>query len=98
MMITMMKVGLKTLGSINPISLESVQSYDNIVKSGFGETMTLSNDDPTILESNKNQVPLCFNVLFLYNIILHRKWVRFKFALYLFLDALYYCVLTLVLM
>ena len=79
-----------TLGSINPTSLESVQSNDNIFKSGFGETMTLSNDDPTILESNKNQVPLCFIDLFSYKILMHRKWVRLKCVSYLFLDACFF--------
>ena len=67
-------------------------------ESGFGETMTLSNDDPTILESNKNQVALCFNELFLYNIILHRKWVRFKCALYLLPNARYHYASILLLM
>ena len=32
---------------------------------------------------------LCFIDLFLYKIILHRKWVRLKFVLYLLLDALF---------
>ena len=41
-----------------PLLLESVQSYDNIVKSGFGEVMTLVNVNPTILEDDK----ICMHV------------------------------------
>ena len=41
-------------------------------------------------------VALCFNELFLYKIILHRKWVRLKCGWYLLLDALF-CAPTLIL-
>ena len=41
---------VSTLGKKNPIYLESVQSYDFFNKSGFGEVMTLFDDNPTISE------------------------------------------------
>jgi hypothetical protein len=34
-------------------------------------------------------VTMCFFDLFSYKIPMHRKWVRLKFVLYLFLDALF---------
>ena len=39
-----------TLGSIDPIILEDVESYCDNYKSGFGEVMTLFSDESTILE------------------------------------------------
>jgi hypothetical protein len=42
-----------TLGINDPTYLESVQSYDIFDKSGFGEVMTLVNDNPTILDKRQ---------------------------------------------
>ena len=44
---------MSTLGNKNPTYSESVQSYENFDKSGFGEVMTLVDVNPTILEDHK---------------------------------------------
>ena len=38
------------MSTLDPTYLENVQSYEIFDKSGFGEVMTLVNDNPTILE------------------------------------------------
>ena len=38
------------MSTLDPTYLEYVQSYDTFDRSGFGEVMTLVNDNPTILE------------------------------------------------
>ena len=43
-----LKVG--RVSTLDPTYLENVQSYEVFDKSGFGEVMTLVNDNPTILE------------------------------------------------
>ena len=53
---------MSTLGN-DPTILEGVESY-NIYESGFGEVMTLFNDDSTILE----EVPIDYeNKVAIYN-------------------------------
>mgnify|MGYP005844007701 CR=1 FL=1 len=38
------------MSNLDPTYLEDFQSYEIFDKSGFGEVMTLVNDDPTISE------------------------------------------------
>ena len=71
MLAIILKVGLEewsTLAKNNPTYLESVQSYEFFYESGFGEVMTLFDDNPTILE----ECQLCLHVdhkeKFLYDI------------------------------
>ena len=42
--------GFGRVSTLDPTYLENVQSYGIFDKSGFGEVMTLVNDNPTILE------------------------------------------------
>ena len=49
---------MSTLGNMKPTYSESVQSYGNSDKSGFGEVMTLFDDNPAILE----ECQLCMHV------------------------------------
>ena len=46
------------MSTLDPTYLENVQSYVIFDKSGFGEVMTLVNDNPTILE----ECQLCMHV------------------------------------
>ena len=39
--------------TLNPTYLDNVQSYDLYDKTGFGDVMTLVNDNPTILEERQ---------------------------------------------
>ena len=41
------------MSTLDPTYLENVQSYGIFDKSGFGEVMTLVNDNPTILEESQ---------------------------------------------
>ena len=50
--------GLGRVSTLDPTYLDNVQSYGIIYKSGFGEVMTLVNDNPTILE----ECQLCMHV------------------------------------
>ena len=49
---------MSTLAKNNPTYLESVQSYEFFDESGFGEVMTLFDDNPTILE----ECQICMHV------------------------------------
>ena len=42
--------GFGRVSTLDPTYLENVQSYEIFDKSGFGEVMTIVNDNPTILE------------------------------------------------
>ena len=42
--------GFGRVSTLDPTYLENIQSYEIFDKSGFGEVMTLVNDNPTILE------------------------------------------------
>ena len=59
---------MSTLGKNNPTYLESVQSYEIIVKSGFGEVMTLLDVNPTILEDYKTFMHMDHEEKILYDI------------------------------
>ena len=48
--------------------MESVQSYEIIVKSGFGEVMTLLDVNPTILEDYKTFMHMDHEEKILYDI------------------------------
>ena len=50
--------GFGRVSTLEPTYLENVQSYGIFDKSGFGEVMTLVNDNPTILE----ECQLCMHV------------------------------------
>jgi hypothetical protein len=58
---------VSTLGKNNPTYLESVQSYEIFDKSGFGEVMTLVDDNPTILEDYKTFMHVDHEDKFLYD-------------------------------
>ena len=47
---------MSTLVKNNPTYLESVQSYEICDESGFGEIMTLFDDNPTILEELTSKI------------------------------------------
>ena len=50
--------GFGRVSTLDPTSLDNVQSYEVFDKSGFGEVMTLVNVNPTILEACQ----LCMHV------------------------------------
>ena len=49
---------MSTLGNNDPTTLENYQSYHFFIKVGFGEVITLFDDNPTILE----ECQLCMHV------------------------------------
>ena len=66
------------MSTLDPTYLENVQSYEIFEKSGFGEVMTLVNDNPTILEEcqlrmHVDRVGICHVIAILLNLpmILH---------------------------
>ena len=66
---------MSTLSKINTTYLESVQSYDFFNKSGFGEVMTLFDDNPTILE----ECQLCMHVDHIENSLCDSYIVEFDY-------------------
>ena len=67
--------GFGRVSTLNPTYLENVQSYEVFDKSGFGEVMTLVNDNPTILE----ECQLCMHVDRIENIYCDSYFVEFSY-------------------
>ena len=66
-----LKVGLEEC----QLNLDNVQSYEVFDKSGFGEVMTLSYDNPTISE----ECQLCMHVDHLENMLIDSYIVEFEY-------------------
>ena len=64
---------MSTLGTNDPATLESDQSYDFFYESGFGEVMILFDDNPTILE----ECQLCMHVDHVENMLCDSYIVQF---------------------
>ena len=65
---------VSTLGN-NPTTLDNDQSYEIFDKSGFGEVMTLVDDNPTILD----ECQLCMHVDHVENILCDSYIVEFSY-------------------
>ena len=61
------------MSTLDPTYFYNVQSYEIFDKSGFGEVMTLFNDNPTILE----ECQLCMHVDRVENILCDSYFVEF---------------------
>ena len=77
--------GFGIVSTLDPTYLENVQSYVIFDKSGFGEVMTLVNDNPTIfkvcqLRMHVDRLRLCYVIAILLNLpmILHVIIMREK--------------------
>ena len=65
--------GFGRVSTLDPTYLDNVQSYEVFDKGGFGEVMTLVNDNPTILEEcqlciHVDHVRICFVIAILLNL------------------------------
>jgi hypothetical protein len=67
---------VSTLGNNDPTTLENDQSYEIFDKSGFGEVMTLVDDNPTILE----ECQLCMHVDHVENMLCDSYIVEFEYG------------------
>ena len=66
---------MSTLGNNDPATLENDQSYEFFDKSGLGEVMTLSDDNPTIVE----ECQLCMHVDHVENMLCDSYIVEFDY-------------------
>ena len=66
---------MSTLGNNDPTTLENYQSYEFFDKSGFGEVMTLFDDNPTILE----ECQLCMHVGHIENMLCDSYIIEFEY-------------------
>ena len=67
--------GFGRMSTLDPTYLENVQSCEFFDKTGFGEVMTLVNDNPTILE----ECQLRMNVDHVENILCDSYFVEFSY-------------------